>query len=155
MQFKSYLANTKITALGAMMNQVLSDLGSDLRVNLSGYTTLKNGTVREKISVTIVRDGLDAGSFGKFSEGERARVNLASIVAMQRLVNGNCDTGKGFDLMCIDEIADAMDADGLAGVFSALNKLGVTALVVSHGAVAEGYPHKLLIVKENGESRIG
>lgn len=155
MQFKSYLANTKITALGAMMNQVLSDLGSDLRVNLSGYTTLKNGTVREKISVTIVRDGLDAGSFGKFSEGERARVNLASIVAMQRLVNGNCDPGKGFDLMCIDEIADAMDADGLAGVFSALNKLGVTALVVSHGAVAEGYPHKLLIVKENGESRIG
>ena len=118
-------------------------------------TWIKNGTVREKISVTIVRDGLDAGSFGKFSEGERARVNLASIVAMQRLVNGNCDPGKGFDLMCIDEIADAMDADGLAGVFSALNKLGVTALVVSHGAVAEGYPHKLLIVKENGESRIG
>lgn len=153
-QFKSYLANTKITALGAMMNQVLADLGSDLRVNLSGYTALKNGTVREKISVTIVRDGLDAGSFGKFSEGERARVNLASIVAMQRLVNGNCDPGKGFDLMCIDEIADAMDADGLAGVFAALNGLGVTALVVSHGAVAESYPHKLLIVKENGESRI-
>nr|WP_195461835.1 AAA family ATPase [Alistipes sp. D31t1_170403_E11] len=154
MQFKSYLANTKITALGAMMNQVLADLGSDLRVNLSGYTALKNGTVREKISVTIIRDGLDAGSFGKFSEGERARVNLASIVAMQRLVNGNCDPGEGFDLMCIDEIADAMDADGLAGVFAALNRLGMTALVVSHGAVAESYPHKLLIIKENGESRI-
>lgn len=154
LQFKSYLANTKITALGAMMNQVLADLGSDLRVNFSGYTALKNGAVREKISVSIVRDGLDAGSFGKFSEGERARVNLASIVAMQRLVNGNCDDGKGFDLMCIDEIADAMDADGLAGVFAALNRLGVTALVVSHGAVAESYPHKLLIVKENGESRI-
>lgn len=154
MQFKSYLANTKITALGAMMNQVLADLGSDLRVNFSGYTALKNGAVREKISVSIVRDGLDAGSFGKFSEGERARVNLASIVAMQRLVNGNCDTGKGLDLMCIDEIADAMDADGLAGVFAALNRLGVTALVVSHGAVAESYPHRLLITKENGESRI-
>lgn len=154
MQFKSYLANTKIAALGAMMNQVLADLGSDLRVNFSGYTALKNGAVREKISVSIVRDGLDAGSFGKFSEGERARVNLASIVAMQRLVNGNCDDGKGFDLMCIDEIADAMDADGLAGVFAALNRLGVTALVVSHGAVAESYPHKLLILKENGESRI-
>ena len=154
MQFKSYLANTKIAALGAMMNQVLADLGSDLRVNFSGYTALKNGAVREKISVSIVRDGLDAGSFGKFSEGERARVNLASIVAMQRLVNGNCDAGKGFDLMCIDEIADAMDADGLSGVFAALNHLGVTALVVSHGAVAESYPHKLLIVKENGESRI-
>lgn len=155
MQFKSYLANTKIAALGAMMNQVLADLGSDLRVNLSGYTTLKNGTVREKISVTIVRDGLDAGSFGKFSEGERARVNLASIVAMQRLVNGNCDVGKGLDLICLDELLDSMDGDGLSSVFSSLNKLGITALIVSHGLVAENYQHKLLIEKKNGESRIG
>lgn len=155
MQFKSYLANTKIAALGAMMNQVLADLGSDLRVNLSGYTTLKNGTVREKISVTIVRDGLDAGSFGKFSEGERARVNLASIVAMQRLVNGNCDVGKGLDLICLDELLDSMDGDGLSSVFSSLNKLGITALIVSHGFVAENYQHKLLIEKKNGESRIG
>lgn len=155
MQFKSYLANTKIAALGTMMNQVLADLGSDLRVNLSGYTTLKNGTVREKISVTIVRDGLDAGSFGKFSEGERARVNLASIVAMQRLVNGNCDVGKGLDLICLDELLDSMDGDGLSSVFSSLNKLGITALIVSHGFVAENYQHKLLIEKKNGESRIG
>lgn len=154
LQFKSYLANTKIAALGAMMNQVLTDLGSDLRVNLSGYTTLRSGSQREKISVTIVRDGTDAGSFGKFSEGERARVNLASIVAMQRLVNGACDHDKGLDLLCLDEVLDAMDADGLASVFAALNKQGITALVVSHGAVAEGYPHKVTIVKTHGESRI-
>lgn len=40
-------------------------------------------------------------------------------------------------------------------MFEALNSLGGTVLVVSHGNVAEGYPHKLVIVKENGESRIG
>lgn len=154
MQFKSFLANTKIDALASMMNRVLADLGSDLRVNLSGYTTLKTGTMREKIAVTITRDGVDAGSFGKFSEGEKARINLASIVAMQRLVNGNCDLGKGLDLILIDEVIDSMDADGLASVFTALNKLGITALVVSHGAVAESYRHRLLIAKRNGESSI-
>lgn len=153
-QFKSYLANTKIDALSSMMNCVLADLGSDLRVKLSGYTTLKTGMVREKISVSIIRDGVDAGSFGKFSEGEKARVNLASIVSMQRLVNGNCEVGKGVDMIVIDEVIDSMDADGLASVFSALNHLNVTALVVSHGAVAEGYKHRLLITKRNGESRI-
>lgn len=153
-QFKTYLANTKIDALAGMLNRVLEDLGSDLRVSLSGYTQLKSGAVREKISVSILRDGMDAGTFAKFSEGERARVNLASIVAMQRLINGNCAFGKGLDLLCIDEVIDAMDADGLSSVFAALNRLEVTALVVSHGLVQEGYPHRITIVKENGESRI-
>lgn len=153
-QFKSYLANTKIEALSSMMNLILSDLGSDIRVNMSGYTMLKSGAIREKISVSLIRDGIDCGSFGKFSEGEKMRVNLSSIIAMQRLVNGNCDFGKGLDLLVIDELGDSLDETGLASTFSAINKLGLTALVVSHGLTNEGYPYKLQIVKENGESRI-
>ncbi len=111
-QFKGYLANTKINALSAMMNQVLTDLGSDLRVNLSGYTTLKTGGVREKISVSITRDGIDIGSFAKCSAGEAARINLASLLAMQRLVNGNAGFGKGLDLLVLDEILEAVDESG-------------------------------------------
>lgn len=153
-QFRTHLANTKINALSAMMNQVLADLGSDLRINLSGYTQLKSGAIREKISVSLIRDGMDCGSFGKFSEGEKMRVNLSSVIAMQRLVNGNCDEGKGLDLLVIDELGDSLDETGLASTFSAINKLSLTALVVSHGLTNEGYPYKLQIVKENGESRI-
>lgn len=153
-QFKSYLANTKIEALNSMMNLILTDLGSDIRVSMSGYTILKSGAIREKISVSILRDGLDIGSFGKCSAGEAARVNLASLLAMQRLVNGNADFGKGLDLLVLDEILEAVDESGLATIFGSLNKLGVTALVVSHGLINEGYPHKLLIVKENSESHI-
>ena len=153
-QFKTHLANTKINALSAMMNQVLADLGSDLRITLSGYTQLKSGAIREKISVSIIRDGMDCGSFGKFSEGEKMRVNLSSVIAMQRLVNGNCDVDKGLDLLVIDELGDSLDETGLASTFSAINKLGLTALVVSHGLTNEGYPYKLQIVKENGLSYI-
>ena len=94
-------------------------------------------------------------SFGKFSAGEAARVNLATILAMQKLVNSNCDGDKGLDLLVLDEILEAVDEAGLASMFEALNSLGGTVLVVSHGNVAEGYPHKLVIVKENGESRLG
>lgn len=153
-QFRTHLANTKINALSAMMNQVLADLGSDLRITLSGYTQLKSGAIREKISVSIIRDGMDCGSFGKFSEGEKMRVNLSSVIAMQRLVNGNCDVDKGLDLLVIDELGDSLDETGLASTFSAINKLGLTALVVSHGLTNEGYPYKLQIVKENGLSYI-
>ncbi len=152
--FKSYLANTKIEALGRMVNAILADLGSDIRIQFGGYTALKTGGTREKISVGILRDGVDIGSFGKCSAGENARLGLAVILAMQQLVNSACEEERGLDLIVIDELLDSMDESGLACTFSAMNRLGVTALVVSHGNIAEGYAHRLLIRKANGESRI-
>lgn len=153
-QFKTYLANTKVEALNSITNEFLENIGSDIRIRLSGYTVLKTGKVREKISVSLIRDGIDQGSFGKFSAGEAARVNLATILAMQKLVNANCELDKGLDLLVLDEILEAVDEDGLSSMFDALNHLGITALVVSHGNVAEGYPYKLVVTKENGESKI-
>ncbi len=154
-QFKTYLANTKIEALSRITNEFLIGIGSDIRIRFDGYTVLKSGKVREKISISLLRDGVDCGSFGKFSAGEAARVNLATILAMQKLVNANCDDDKGLDILVLDEVLEAVDEAGLSSMFDALNALGGTVLVVSHGNVAEGYPHKLVITKENGESRIG
>ena len=153
-QFKSYLANTKIAALAQVTNEFLESIGSDIRLQLSGFTTLKSGKVREKISVSLLRSGMDCGSFDKFSEGEKCRVNLATILAMQKLVNGNCEGDKGLDLIVLDEILSPVDEDGLASMFGALNKSGITALVVSHGNISESYPYKLIINKQDGKSYI-
>lgn len=153
-QFKSFIANTKIEALSKITNEFLESIGSDIRIQFSGYTVLKTGKVREKISISILREGIDCGSFGKLSEGEKARIYLSSILAMQKLVNSNCDTDKGLDLLVLDEILSAVDEEGNAKMFESLNKLGITALIVSHGHVSEAYPHTLVIRKENGESKI-
>lgn len=153
-EFKTFLANTKIEALSTITNEFLESIGSDIRIKFSGFTVLKGGKVRDKISITLLRDGLDCGSFGKFSEGEKARANLASILAMQTLTNANCDLDGGLDLIVLDEILESVDENGLANMFKALNKLKITALVVSHGLVSENYPYKLVITKENGESTI-
>lgn len=153
-EFKTYLANTKIEALSKITNEFLENIGSDIRIRFSGYTILKTGKLRDKISISIIRDGIDSGSFGKLSEGEKARVNLANILAMHKLINVNCDGDKGLDLLVLDEILEAVDENGLANMFSAINHIGVTALVVSHGNVAENYPYKLIINKQNGESYI-
>lgn len=153
-EFKTYLANTKIEALSKITNEFLESIGSDIRIKFSGYTILKSGKLRDKISISIIRDGIDCGSFGKFSEGEKARVNLANILAMHKLINVNCDDNKGLDLLVLDEILEAVDENGLANMFSALNDIGTTAIVVSHGNVAENYPYKLIINKQNGESYI-
>ncbi len=153
-EFKTYLANAKISAISQITNDFLEAIGSDIRVNLSGYTILKSGKVRDKISVSLIRDGIDCGSFDKFSAGEKCRVELASVLALHKLSNVNCEEGKGLNLLVIDEILDCTDETGLANVFKALNDTQVTALVVSHGNIAENYPNRLVVTKQNGVSTI-
>ena len=154
MEFKTYLANSKVEALSALTNEFLSAIGSDIRIAFSGITMLKSGKIRDKISISLLRDGVDCGSYEKFSQGERSRCELATILAHQKLINTNCDDEKGLDLLVIDEIMDGIDENGLANIFDTLNNLQVTSLVVSHGAVSEGYSHRLIVNKQNGVSFI-
>lgn len=153
-EFKTHLANMKIEALGNLTNEFLEQIGSDIRIKFSGFTLLKSGKIRDKISISLLRDGIDCGSFDKFSEGEKARVNLANILAMHKLTNVNCDDDKGIDLLILDEILEAADETGLASIFDALNNLKLTALVVSHGNIAENYPYRTVVNKLNGVSYI-
>lgn len=152
--FKTHLANSKIEALAALTNEFLEAIGSDIRIVFSGYTVLKSGKIRDKISISLQRDGIDCGSFAKFSAGEQCRVNLASILALHKLTNVNCDDDKGLDLLILDEILDATDESGLANMFEALNTLQITSMVVSHGQIAEAYPYRLTVTKQNGISTI-
>lgn len=151
-EFKTHLANTKIEALSHITNEFLEGIESDIRISLSGFTVLKSGKVRDKISVSLLRDGIDCGSFDKFSAGERARVELAMILAMNKLTNASCDDEKGLDLLVLDEILEAVDEQGLNNIFNALNRLQITSLVVSHGNIAENYPYKTVVNKLNGVS---
>lgn len=153
-EFKTHLANSKIEALGQITNEFLAAIGSDLRIAFSGYTTLRSGKIRDKISISVLRDGIDCGSFAKMSQGEQCRANLASILALHKLTNVNCPEGKGLDLLILDEILDATDETGLANMFDALNDLQITAMVVSHGLVHESYPYRLTVTKQNGVSTL-
>mgnify|MGYP003304368377 CR=1 FL=1 len=151
-EFKTHLANTKINAISQITNDFLETIGSDIRVVLSGYTILKSGKVRDKISVSLLRDGVDCGSFEKFSKGEQTRVELANILALHKLTNVNCEELKGLNLLIFDEILDATDEQGLTNVFKALNDTQITSLVVSHGNIAENYPNRLIVNKRDGVS---
>lgn len=153
-EFKTHLANSKIEALGQLTNEFLEAIGSDIRISFSGFTVLKSGKIRDKISISLLRDGVDCGSFAKFSAGEQCRVNLASILALHKLTNVNCGEDKGLDLLILDEILDATDESGLANMFDALNSLQITSLVVSHGQIAEAYPYRLTVTKQNGISSL-
>ena len=154
-EFKTHLANTKIDAISKITNKLLEDIGSDIRINLQGFKVLKTGKIREKITVQVLRNGVDCGSFEKMSAGERARICLANIIAMQALINSNAnDDGKGLDFMAIDEIMDVSDEIGLMSYCETINKLGITVLMITQGLVSESYPYRLIVTKENGISKI-
>ena len=73
---------------------------------------------------------------------------------MIQLMNSNCTDGRGLDLLIMDEILGNVDEKGLTDIYSALNTLQVTTLVVSHNPVSAAYRHKLTICKQNGISKI-
>lgn len=152
--FKTHLANMKIDAISAVTNEYLEKIGSDLRVYLEGFKVLKSGNIRDKITVNILRNGIDCGSIDKLSAGEKTRVCLASIIALQQLTNSACENGRGLDLIIADEILDASDFDGLMSYCDAINSLGITAFIITQNAIAENYPYKLLVSKKNGISTI-
>lgn len=152
--FKSYIARKKIDALSLIVNDFLEKIGSDIRLRLEGFTVTKTGKLRDKISVMVMRDGIDCGSYHKFSGGEKARLNLACILALHTLTNSNCEDGKGLDFIIIDELLDKSDEVGMATYCEALNKLHQTALLITQGGVSESYPHRLLVVKQHGVSII-
>lgn len=152
--FKSYIARKKIDALSHVVNDFLEKIGSDIRLKLEGFSVTKAGKLRDKISVQVMRDGIDCGSYHKFSGGEKARLNLACILSLHTLTNSNCEDGKGLDFIIIDELLDKSDEVGLATYCEALNKLKQTSLLITQGSVSEGYPYKLLITKRQGFSTI-
>lgn len=152
--FRSYLANKKVKAISGVTNHFLELIGSDLRVEMLGFKKLKNGKIRDKITVNLLRNGVDCGSYAKFSGGERARVNLASILGLQRLTNNAAPKGKGLDLIVLDEILEASDTTGIESSCAALNKLKVTSLMVTQNPISDNDGHTIVVTKENGFSTI-
>lgn len=152
--FRSYLANKKVKAISGITNHFLELIGSNLRVEMLGYKKLKSGKIRDKITVNLLRNGIDCGSYAKFSGGERARVNLASILGLQRLTNNAAPKGKGLDLIVLDEVLEASDTTGIESSCAALNKLKVTSLMVTQNPISDNEGNTIVVTKENGFSTI-
>ena len=151
--FKTHLANTKINSIAQITNNILKEIKSPIRVHLSGYTMTKTGKMRDKISISVTRNGIDCGSFLKCSAGEKARIVFANIVAMQRMTNLTSKTG-GLNLICIDEVLDHCEEAGLMSVAEIANTLGITVFMITQGKTTESYPHQITVTKSLGRSHI-
>ena len=73
-----------------LTNLYLEKLGSSIRIKFQGHKEVNRVKAkREKISVRIFKFGEDKGNYGKLSGGEKARVEVAVILAISNLINSS------------------------------------------------------------------
>jgi len=152
LQFKSYLANKKLRIIQDRINMRLGEMKCDYRLRLEGYKVLSSGEIREKITPYIYKDG-EVCDYGEFSKGERARIDFATMITLQTLINDTCENG-GLDLLMCDEVMEGLDSQGLNAVLNSFNSMNKTSFVTTHVVNDNLYEHTKMVVKINGKSKI-
>lgn len=150
--FKSELANKSIKNISDFTTLYLQAMGTNLSINIEGYRQLADGKLKEEIQTTILRDGFEIGSYGRFSRGERARIDVSNVLGMQELVNINAKNG--LELLVIDEVLDCCDELGLRLILESLMKLDKTVIIISQISINSLKQNTLVCVKEKGETTL-
>ena len=151
--FMTYVANRAVSVLEGTVNSFLKKFKSSLSVNINGFKILRDGSVREKIEVFALENGLNAETFMSKSGGERGRINLAGVLSIQHLINLSTN-GKGLNLLMLDETFGGIDSEGQEGIIRILENLGITVIMITQNVSSEfNNDNKLIVVKENGVSR--
>ncbi len=151
--FKTYLANKSIKSIQDICNFYLKRFETNLQVEISGFKILKSGELRDKIEVFIIKDGLNKGLFNKYSGGQKSRVDICGVIALNKLINNTVEYGKGLDLLIIDEIG-YLDASGKVEVIKILEKSNVTSVIVMHEVGEVFCKNKVLVKYKFGNSEI-
>ena len=151
--FSTFLANKSIKIIEGITNSYLRKFGTDMSVLINGFKILKDGSVREKIDVFVMNDGITAEQFMSKSGGERGRVTLAGILGIQHLINLSLN-GKGLNFLALDEVFPGVDAMGQEKIIKVLENMGITIMLITQN-VSESFNNEntLYVVKENGVSR--
>lgn len=151
--FKTYLANKAVSVLEGTVNSYLNKFKSDLSVNINGFKILKDGSVREKIESFVLESGMNPKLFMAMSGGERGRIKLAGILAIQHLINMSLN-GNGLNLLILDESLSGIDSEGTMEFVNILENIGITILLITQNIEdSKIFKNVLTVEKKNGVSR--
>lgn len=141
----AYKIECLVKDLEKLTNEYLLDM-SDGRFQLSFKINSS-----DKLNVIITDNGNDIDIMA-LSNGERARVNISTLLAIRKLMQSLSNSR--INLLILDETVESLDADGKERLIDVLMKEEhLNTILVSHG-----FSHPLLekvhIVKEKNISRI-
>ncbi|MEO9387196.1 AAA family ATPase [Chromobacterium phragmitis] len=131
---------------------VLSD--GNISAIWSTLSTTAKGELREKFIIDVTNDK-GAETFAGLSGGEKRKVRLSCMLALQDLVSARAS--KPIDLWVGDEVDDAMDAGGLERLMTILERKARergTVLVVSHSDLKDWAEQVAIVRKSGGYSHV-
>lgn len=139
---KKMIIRKYIPSINRFINGYLKQLGANY-----------NFVLDEEFNETIKSRGRDNFSYSSFSQGERARIDLAMLFAFRDLVSAR--TGAITNLLVMDEILDsAADADGIDSLHKVIGSLKDTnVFIISHSDKHIGFDRHLRMTKVGNFSR--
>lgn len=154
-RFKSHLANKSLSTIQGYANLYLQKMRSNLGLRIEGFKQNKDGSIREKITPIVLRDGMveGSGSYKRYSGGERCKIDLAPTLACRNLINLSSPSG-GLDLLLTDEITEGLDSVGIENYAASVAELGITSLIISHTQHEKNFPNVITVEKNNFMSSI-
>jgi exonuclease SbcC len=152
-EFYTEITNEFIKSIESRVNSHLRAMKSELSVSISGFRYTQAGKLRDDITATIYKGGVESGIFHKHSEGEKARINISTLMAIQDIINSSSPTG-GVDLMFLDEIMEGVDSHGIKLIMEAIDSIDRTIVNITHITNEEVRFNNECIVHYDGESRI-
>lgn len=141
----AYKIECLVKDLEELTNEYLTDM-SDGRFQL-GFQV----NTSDKLNVIITDNGTDI-DITALSTGERARVNIATLLAIRKLMQSLSSTKT--NLLILDETVENLDAEGKEKLIEILvNEPDLNTFLISHG-FSHPLLEKLHVVKTNNISRI-
>ena len=152
---RAHILDTVTPFLNDRTSEYLSAL-SDGNIHAIWTTISKTtkGDLKEKFNIEVSNDK-GGKSFKLLSGGEKRKVRLSTMLALQDLVASRAS--KPIQLWVGDEIDDALDSAGLERLMGILDRKARergTVLVISHNSLADWIDNVVTVTKKDGTSTI-
>ena len=152
----SFIFETTLPELSSRANYYSTILtGGSISINILPTTLVKStGASKEKLNV-VVSNSLGATSYEGCSEGEKRRVDLCLLLALQDLVSSRGT--KTWDTAFFDEVFDTLDNTGISAVIDLLRTESPqkSIYLISHNNDLKNFFDSAIVVKkENGISTL-
>lgn len=120
----------------------------------STLSETKSGELREKFTIEVTNDK-GADDFTGLSGGEKRKVRLATMLALQDLVSSRAV--KPINLWIGDEIDHALDTAALERLMAIVERKARergTVLVISHNDLSDWIDQQVTVTKKDGQSTV-
>jgi len=151
---KSFLLDEVVPELNTRIGYYASALMDDnVQIRFDTESTLKSGDVRNKFNIQIVMDE-EAVPYETFSSGEKARIDVAVLLALQSLIFQR--KAKNSNIVIFDEVFSALDSVGIERTVNLLNEEAKdkAIFVITHSQEFKDFFDNIIVIhkNKNGES---